>query len=136
MSLLDSITEPRPQIPSLGTAVRLLNDALGNRFDLASVELEESRDAAAVAAVLIAVVLCLVISACFAFTLTIAAVVWDSPHRGAWLGGLAGAYLVVGGIIGFVLWRRLRAWQPFAETKSQIKQDYQCLQELSKAILH
>ena len=85
---------------------------------------------------LIGAVVCLVHFAGFAFTLMVASVVWDSPHRSAWLAGLGGVYLVAGAIVAGLLWRRLRAWQPFAETKSQIKQDHQCLKELSKSIFH
>jgi uncharacterized membrane protein YqjE len=135
MSLLDSI-ESRPRVPSLGTVVRLFTEALGNRADLAALELEETRTEASVSAVLVAAVLALVHFAGFAFTLTVAAVVWDSPHRTAWLAGLGAVYLVAGTIVAGLLWRRLRAWRPFAETKSQLKQDHQCLKELSKSIFH
>jgi uncharacterized membrane protein YqjE len=133
MSLLDSI-ESRPQVPSLGTAIRLLTDAVGNRADLAALELEETRAEASTSLVLLGVVGCLAHCAGFAFTLMVAALVWDSPHRGAWLAGVGGGYLVAGGLVALLLWRRLRAWQPFAETKSQLKQDHQCLRDLSKAI--
>jgi uncharacterized membrane protein YqjE len=133
MSLLDSI-ESRPQVPSLGTVVRLFNDALANRVDLAAVELEETRAEAVVAAVLCGLVLCLVLFAGFAFTLMVAALVWESPHRGAWLAALGGTYLLAGGVTAFLLSRRLRTWRPFAETKSQLKQDQQCLRDLTKSI--
>jgi uncharacterized membrane protein YqjE len=135
MSLLDSI-ESRPQVPSLGTVIRLLNDALENRLALAGVELDETRVQATVSALLLGAVSCLVIFAGFAFTLMAAALVWDSPHRGAWLAGLGGVYLVAAATVAFVLWRRVRDWRPFAETKSQLNQDQQCLKELTKSILH
>jgi uncharacterized membrane protein YqjE len=133
MSLLDSI-ESRPQVPPFGTIIRLFNDAVGNRVDLAALELEETRAEAAVAAVLLAVGLCLVLFAGFAFTLMVAALVWDSPHRGAWLAGLGGVYLAGGAIIGLILWRRWQAWRPFAETKTQIQQDGQCLRSLAQTL--
>jgi len=135
MSLLDSI-ESRPQVPSLGTVVRLLNEALENRLGLADVELDETRVHASVSALILGVVLCLVNFAGFAFTLMVAAIVWDGAHRGAWLAGLGGVYLAAAAIASFVLWRRLRDWRPFAETKSQLNQDQQCLKELTRAILH
>jgi uncharacterized membrane protein YqjE len=135
MSLLDSI-ESRPQVPSLGTVVRLLNDALENRLGLAGVELDETRVHASVSALLLGVVVCLVNFAGFAFTLMAAALVWDSGHRGAWLAGIGGGYVAAAALLSFVLWRRLRNWRPFAETKSQLNQDQQCLKELTKSILH
>lgn len=135
MSLLGS-GEPRPQVPPLGAVVRLLNDALENRLALAGVELDETKSHVSVAAVLLGIVACLVIFAGFAFTLMVAALVWDSPHRGAWLAGLGGFYVLAAAAVSFVLWRRLKGWQPFAETKSQLNQDQQCLKELTKSILH
>src|SRR5688572_14667568 len=125
MSLFDPI-EPRPQVPPFGTIFRLFNDAVGNRADLASLELEETRAEAGTAAVLLGIMLCLVLFAGFAFTLMVAALVWESPYRGAWLAGLGGTYLLVGGITGFILKRRWQSWRPFAETKAQIQQDGQC----------
>lgn len=135
MSLLDSI-ESRPRVPSLGTTVRLLSDALANRIDLAELELDESKTQASVSAVLLGVVACLVNFAGFAFTLMVAALVWDNAHRGAWLAGLGAVYLLSAAIVSFLLWKRLRDWKPFAETKSQLKQDHQCLRELTKSIFH
>jgi uncharacterized membrane protein YqjE len=136
MALLGGSSEPRPQVPPLGTAVRLLNDALENRFALAGVEFDETRVHAGVSALLLGVLVCLVNFAGFAFTLMAAALVWDSPHRGAWLAGLGGVYLLAAATVSFLLWRRLRDWRPFAETKSQLNQDQQCLKELTKSILH
>jgi uncharacterized membrane protein YqjE len=136
MSLLGAGGEPRPQVPSLGTAVRLFNDALENRLALAGVELDETKAQATVAAVLLGVAACLVNFAGFAFTLMVAAFVWDSPHRGAWLAGLGGFFVLAAGAVSFILWRRLRDWKPFAETKSQLNQDQQCLKELTKSFLH
>lgn len=133
MSLLDSI-EARPQVPSLGTVFRLFNDALANRVDLAALEMEETRAQASASALLLGAIVCLVHFAGFAFTLMVAALVWESAHRGAWLAGLGGAYLLAGGVAALALWRRLRAWRPFAETKSQLHQDQQCLRELTKSI--
>jgi uncharacterized membrane protein YqjE len=129
-------SEPRPQVPSLGTVVRLLNDAVENRIALAGVELDETKVQASVSAMLIGVVALLVNLAGFAFTLMAAALVWDSAHRGAWLAGLGGLYGLAAAAVGYVLWRRLRAWQPFAETKSQLTQDQQCLKALTKSILN
>ena len=33
-----------------------------------------------------------------------------------------------------ILLRRLHTWRPFAETKSQLHQDQQCLRDLTKSI--
>jgi uncharacterized membrane protein YqjE len=133
MSLLDP-SEPRPQMPPFGTIVRLVNDALGNRVDLAALEMEETRAEAGFAAVLLGIALCLVLFAGFAFTLMVAALVWESAHRGAWLGGLCGAYALAATITGLILRRRWQSWRPFAETKSQIQQDGQCLRSLAQTI--
>lgn len=133
MSLFDP-PEPRPHVPPFGTIVRLFNDAVGNRADLAALEFEETRGEAILSAVLLVVILCLVLFAGFAFTLMVAALVWERPDRGTCLAGLGGFYLLAGGIAGFVLWRRWQAWRPFAETKSQLRQDGQCLRDLAKTI--
>lgn len=135
MSLLNP-GETRSRVPSLGTVFRLANDALENRLALAGVELDETKVQATVAALLLGVVACLVNFAGFAFTLMIAALVWDSEHRVAWLAALAGGYALAAGAVSFALWWRLRDWRPFAETKAQLNQDQQCLKELTKSILH
>lgn len=135
MSLLNP-GEARSRVPSLGTVFRLANDALENRLALAGVELDETKVQASVAALLLGIVACLVNFAGFAFTLMVAALVWDSEHRTAWLAALGGTYALGAAAVSFVLWRRLRAWTPFAETKAQLNQDQQCLKELTKSILH
>jgi uncharacterized membrane protein YqjE len=133
MSLFDP-PAPRPHVPPFGTIVRLFNDAVGNRVDLAALELEETRGEAVVSVALLAVIFCLVLFAGFAFTLMVAALVWERADRGTCLAALGGGYLVAGGIAGFVLWRRWQVWRPFAETKSQLQQDGQCLRDLARTI--
>lgn len=127
---------PGPRIPPLGESVRLGAEALSHRAELAVLELEEAGSHARTSALLAAVAAYLVLFTGFAFTLLVAALVWDSPQRGLWLAGLCGLYLIGSASAALLLMRRLRTWQPFAEVKSQLKQDHQCLSQLLQSIFH
>jgi uncharacterized membrane protein YqjE len=131
MSLLDAFSPRR--VPSLGETTALLDEALSHRTKLAAIELDEARSHAQTSALMLSACAVLGLLAGFAFTLTLAAIVWDSPHRGWWLGGLCSAYLVGAMGMALALYRRLQIWEPFAEIRSQLQQDHQCLVGLMKS---
>ncbi len=134
MSLLGQTT-PRPRLPPLGEATNLLNDALSHRADLAAIELAEARAHAQLSLLLLGIAALLALLGGFALTLTLTGLVWDSPHRVAWLTGICVAYLLGAGIAGFLFHRRMQGWQPFAEIRNQLQQDHQCLIRIIKSIL-
>lgn len=113
----------RPRIPAPGEVISLFTEAFGHRARLAQLELGEARDHLTVSGVLAAIAVIMGLLAGLAITLVFAALVWDSPHRTAWLLGLCGIYLTVTVAVGFILARRLRLWRPLAETKFQLDQD-------------
>jgi uncharacterized membrane protein YqjE len=137
MSLLGSLdpTAPRPRVPPLSEAATLLNDALSHRADLAAIELAEARAHAQASLLLLGLAALLALLGGFALTLTLTGLVWDSPHRVAWLTAMCVAYLLGAVATGFLLHRRMQAWRPFSEICHQLQQDQQCLTRLIRSIL-
>ncbi len=136
MSLLSSLTnaKPRPQLPAPGVAFSLLGESLDHRRELAALEVGEARDHAVVSTLLAAGTAALILLTGFAVTLLVASLVWESPHRVAWMVGVCAVYGGVAVGVASVLVTRLRMWQPLQETQSQLKQDFQCLSKLIKSI--
>lgn len=134
MSLLGSAA-PRPRLPSPGEILGLAGSAFSHRTELASLEFEEAREHAARSALMGGIVVLLTFFTGFAFTLFVAALAWDSPHRAAWIGGLCAAYLVGGVALAFALRSRLRNWQPMSDTQAQLREDRQCLEQLVKSVV-
>lgn len=66
----------------------------------------------------------------FALTLLAAALVWSNPHREWWLAGFTLFYIAIAGFTAAALVRRLREWEPLAETQNQLHQDCECLRTL------
>jgi len=124
---------PRPQLPAPGVALTLLSESVAHRTELATLELEEARDHACTSTLLAGATGALLLFTGFAFTLLMASLVWDDPHRGWWLTGLCAAYLAGTATTAYILVRRLRTWQPLGETRFQLQQDYQCLNNLFKS---
>jgi uncharacterized membrane protein YqjE len=135
MSLLGAALSSSTRLPSLSQAASLASEALGHRMQLAGLELDEAGSHAQASLVLLAVSVLFGLLGGFAFTLTLAALVWDSPHRPWWLAGLCAAYLAISGIAAFVLARRFRTWRPFSETRAQLQQDQACLNQLIQTTL-
>lgn len=133
MSLLGAITHRR--VPSLGESTALLEDAVSHRTELATIELVEARRHAQTSALLLGACALLFLFAGFTFTLTLTALVWDSPHRGAWLAGLCAVYLLGAIASALSLRWRLQHWAPLAELRTQLQQDYQCLSRLIKSTI-
>jgi uncharacterized membrane protein YqjE len=122
-------------MPPLREAAALLNDAVSNRKDLAAIELAEARGHAGLSALLAGVVAVFIFLGGLMLTLTIAGLVWDSPHRTWWLAGISATCVGGAAIAVLALRRRLRAWQPFGEIRRQLQLDHQCLSQLIQAIL-
>ena len=123
----------RPEIPPVGVVLGLLTDSVAHRAELAGLELAEARDHAGGSALLAGVAAVLALLTGFAFTLLIAGLVWDGPHRGWWLGGLCAGYLAAALLAAFKLRQRLLGWEPLGETHRQLQEDYQCLHQLIKS---
>lgn len=134
MSLLDP-PPARPRLPSVGESFRLLGDALSHRTALAKCELEEASQHAARSAILGALAVFLALFTGFAFTLLIAAIVWDSPHRAWWMAGLFMLYLGGAGGAAWALRRRLVEWRPLEETRLQVAEDQRQLGDLLRSSL-
>ncbi|HEY4302711.1 MAG TPA: phage holin family protein [Candidatus Didemnitutus sp.] len=126
----------RPQIPAAGEFIGLFTESVAHRAELAVLELDEARDHAMVSTVMAGVALTLVLFTGIGFTFLVAGMVWDSPNRTMWLGGLCSVYLVAAVIAGILLTHRLRTWRPLGETQSQLQRDYQCLSQLFRQAGH
>ena len=122
-------------MPPLGEATSLFNEAVTHRAALAALELAEARGHAQSSVLLLGTVVLLGLLGGLTLTLTVAGLVWDSPHRAWWLAGLGAVQVGGATIAAVVLRRRLQSWQPFAEIRNQLQLDHQCLMRLIQAIL-
>lgn len=128
-----TIPTGRPQLPAPGVVLNLFSESVAHRAELATLELDEAREHITGSLLLAGVTAALVLFTGFAVTLLVACLVWDLPNRGWWLGGLCAVYLGAALATGFILTRRVRMWLPLAETRSQLHQDYRCLNQLFKS---
>jgi len=119
-----------PELKRAGEAARVLVHGLGHRAELVGIEMEEARDAAASSGLMFAVAAALFFLAALTLTGLLAAAFWDTAFRLPVLLTIAIAYAGGGVAVLLAARRRLRAWNPFSETTSQLKKDAQCLQEL------
>ncbi len=121
-------------MPAARVTLGLLSESAAHRSELAALEFEEAGEHVAGFTLLAGICAAAALLAGFAFTLLVANLVWDLPNRGWWLGGLCLLYLATATTAGFMLMRRLRAWRPLGEIRTQLQQDYQCLSHLIKSI--
>ncbi len=124
-----SFTDSSPPLAAPGSVPRVVVEALMHRGELISVELKEAQVHAARTAVAVVLACALLLLAGFAGTFAVAAAVWNRDDRGLILSLLTLAYLAASAALGFLAARRLRSWQPFAETFRQFHQDCVCLHE-------
>lgn len=124
-----SFTSSHP-LDAPGSAPRVIVEALTHRGELAALELREAQQHGFCTAVIMAFAAGLVLLAGFAATIAVAAAVWDRPNRGAILGWVALGDLAVAGLLALVASRRLKTWQPFAETTRQFHEDCACIHDV------
>ena len=101
-----------------------------HRSELAALELREARQHGFRTAVMIGVSVALVLVGGMAATLAVAAAVWNRDDRGLILSLVAVGYLAVSAAFALVAARRLKTWQPFAETSRQLHADCACIQDI------
>lgn len=135
MSLFSTAAPARPQFPAPGVAFSILSESASHRAELASLELGEARDHALVSTLLAAGTAALGLITGMAITLFFASLVWDGPHRIAWMVGICVVYLALTAGLAFALVRRLRSWHPLEEVQSQLQEDIQCLSKLIKSVI-
>lgn len=132
-------TTPCPGSPNAATplaAVRILARGTGHRIQLASVELAQARIHAITSGVIAGFGIGLALIAGFSITLCIAAMVWESPNRMAWLTSITFVYVALAAAVVGILIKRMMTWRPFSETTNQLIQDYQCLRQLIDQAAH
>lgn len=114
----------------VGPAARVVLSSLRHRGELAVLEAGEAGDhlAGSLALGLGAVVLAVLGG--FAVNLALAAAVWHRDDRGLVLAFIAAVELLLALGIGLLVARRLRHWRPLAETRRQLDEDCECIQEL------
>ena len=127
---MEDPAEPRRGI--VAALKRLLGTALDiahNRLELLLVELHEERYHFFGALLLVGVVLVCGLMAALVFTGMFA--IYCVQTDRVWLLGVLGTVYVGGGAAAyFRLRNRLKKWEPFAGTLSEIKKDKSCLDEL------
>jgi len=123
----ESFSEPGTPLATPGSVPRVVVEALAHRGELALLELDEARRHGAGTAAAAMFSAALLLLGGFAGTFALAAAVWSRADRGLIIGLLALAYLAASAALGYIAARRLRYWQPFAETRRQFSEDVACL---------
>lgn len=120
--------ELQPLFAALGLSnpaavLRTLLDAVRHRSELAATEAALARDTLARLVIMSLAAFSLFLLAGFAGTFALAAAVWDHPHRGLILAGVAWAFALCS--LGLFLWsmRMLKSWKPLSETCEQLRRD-------------
>ena len=122
-----SLLNALDRIPS---ATRVVIAGLVHRGELATVETREALNHFIVSILIGTGILAFALLTGFAVTFAIAAAVWHRDDRGLILGLVTVAYLVSACGLGWGLSRRLRAWHPLRETRRQLCEDSECIDEL------
>ncbi|MFT3781941.1 MAG: phage holin family protein [Nibricoccus sp.] len=111
-------------------AAKVLIDGLKHRSQLAAVELGSARDHLHRTTVFGAIAFILALLGAFTVNFTLVAAVWDRADRALILGLVGIGYLVLAGVFGYLVGRRLKTWTPWKETVEQLKKDHECVQDL------
>lgn len=114
----------------VGPAARIALGGAGHRAELAAIELGEARDHLAGSFALGLGATVLAVLGGFALNLALAAAVWHRDDRGLILLGLAFAQLAAAVAAAVFCARRVHRWRPLAETRRQLREDRECLQNL------
>ena len=110
---------------------KLLAGALIHRGELAALELGEAQAHGAVTVLFAALTGAFFLLGGFAATLAIAAAVWGRDDRALILAAVALGYAVVCAALGWHGYRRIKAWNPFAETRRVFHKDCAAARELT-----
>jgi uncharacterized membrane protein YqjE len=100
-----------------------------HRSELASLEFRDARAHLATTGAVAAVVGALFLLAGMTGTLAIAALVWERGDRALILGLIALGYVLGAAALWWWVAARLRSWNPFAETRYQMREDCACLNQ-------
>ena len=117
--------ENAPPLAALGATPRIVLEGLSHRGELATLELAEARNHAALTAVFAALSCALVLLAGFAGTFA----VWHRDDRGLILSLVTFVYLLGAGILAWCVTKRLKTWRPLSETRHQLSEDYTCIRQ-------
>ncbi len=112
---------------------RIIVEGLLHRGELASLELSDARSHFAMTGAVAGVAGALALLCGLTGTLALAALVWERGDRAVILGLVALGYLLGAGALGWWLAIRLRSWRPLAETRYQLKEDCECLNQYLSA---
>ena len=111
-------------------ALKVLLEAAVHRAEIATLELTVAREQALATALVGLAAFVLILLGGFTASFTLAALVWDLPHRALIL-GLAGLGCFLGaGVLIWIAASRLKRWHPLKETRQQLRSDHVCLQDI------
>lgn len=114
----------------IGPAPGVILEGLAHRGDLIALELGDARDHAARTAVAAILAVAGAVLTGFATLFALAALVWHRDDRGLIMSVAALAFLIGTVASGWWAARRLKSWQPLAETRRQLAADRACLESL------
>lgn len=115
----------------VGPVSRIALGGAAHRGELASLELGEACDHLSGSFALGLGASVLAVLGGFALNFSVAAAVWHREDRGLILLLLALVQLAAAAALVVVCARRLRRWHPLAETRRQLREDCDCLQNLT-----
>lgn len=122
-----------PGLDRAPPAARAILSGLRHRGELAALETAEARDHLLRSLLLGAAGLIAAQLAALGLMFALAAAVWHREDRGWLLGAFALGQLVLAAALVRSLVRRLRRWEPLAETRRQLRADGECIEDLLPA---
>ena len=130
------MNDPAPS-PGLAASLRRLvvdiAALLATRAELASLELQQTRERVLRWTAMIAVAAILLLAALVTLAVWVAAIFWDGP-RGWALGLLTGAYVVAGFVLVVTVLRGMRSSPAmFAQTLAELRKDRDALRQRTAA---
>lgn len=119
-----------PGLDQVAPAARVILSGLRHRGELAALETGEAKDHFLRSLLLAAATFAAIQITGLALMFALAASIWHRDDRGWLLGAFALAQLALALGLGWALIRRLRRWNPLAETRRQLHADGECLENL------
>lgn len=114
----------------IGPAARVVVKGLRHRGELAAIETGEAGEHLAGSLALGVGSLVFAVLGGFAVNFAVAASLWHRDDRGLLLALFAGLQLLLAVATGLLVARRLRRWHPLPETRRQLREDCECVQDL------